>query len=153
MNPLQLCFMQKLCTKCAGGVVMASRIVPCHTATEVCVLHLQLQTHLVWGLGRFIDSNATLDEPLQVLLDGRNTCGAAALFCSLQTWCQGCCQTIYVLPGMQTEACFYNDCTLHLRFALICEQKLLPNDKTTFDLPAIKTGPAWNLKLTWEIGD
>lgn len=67
------------------------------------LLH-QLQAHLAGGLGCFIDSDATLDEALQVLLDGQNTHDAATLFCSLQTWTQGCCHTTNILPGMQTEA-------------------------------------------------
>lgn len=62
--------------------------------------------HLVWRLGCFIDSNAALDEPLQILLDRQNTCGAAALFCTLQAGAQGHCHTTHILPGMQAAASF-----------------------------------------------
>ena len=108
-------------------------IVPCHTATAICILRLQLQTHLVWGLGCFIDNNPTLNEPLQGLLDGQNACWAAALFCSLQTWPQGCCHTIYVLPGTQTAVLQSPSIqtTPPTLCALICKQELLPSDMTT----------------------
>lgn len=88
-----------------GGAFMPSTFPALCVRQQKCAYSsTSLQAHLVWGLGCFIDSDAALDEPLQVLLDGQNTRDTAALFHSLQTRTQGCCHTTHILPGMQTEA-------------------------------------------------
>ena len=107
---MQLCFKQKYVQLCRWSCWVTQLCASSHSSSSRHSAPT-VATHLVWGLSCFIDSNATLDEPLQVLPDGQNTCWAAAVFCSLQTWSQGCCHTIYVLPGMQTGACPCSDCT------------------------------------------
>lgn len=73
------------------------------TAADGFNCHGWLQAYLVWGLCCFINSNATSDEALQVLIDRQNTSWAAALLGSLQAGAQGCCHTTRILPTMHTE--------------------------------------------------
>lgn len=104
-----------------------------------------LQAHLAWCLGCFVDGNAALDEALQVMLDGQDTCGAAALLCPLQAGAQGCCNTTHVLPVMHTATPFILQQMQaerkHCRFRR--RTSTGPSQAHHMHLPGMQTDVAW----------
>ena len=145
---------------CAGGVVMSGSSVPCHTATQqqksaLCTDSCKHTLFGVWVAS--LTAMPRLMSRCRFCLMGRTPVGLPP--------CSAACRLgarAIATPSMFCLACKQEPVStmtahpqkpLHLYFALTHKQELLPNDRTSCNLPGMKTGPVWLLKLTWATAD